>query len=839
MYIEEKRAHAPFPILLFFGTVAPPVCQCRNNSYTEVRFAAQSWESNYVSVWLLQILLSELLQVPTTVEKGHEGNEMDFYFPGGGAYEGGSGGDYFYGELVTASHVKDCRTVLATDGSSDEYTPCFHVIPEVWWTDRFGDRSSLPGAEPARALGALGYQSFYATKMTITRDPSLVSYLGLQGSEGKATPASRRKLAETFKRPVTFAQYCQEISSTNCTTPDDTAARPPNANTTEEEGSAYFVPNVYTGHFRYTDQNNCTLNPNTCTGFFADFPCGWASFAQQQLYHNGIALESSHPTDEARGYNGKEMRQLYAAANATKSNLMVYWFDIGTLFHTYLGTDVEPTRIVFPEPTQACLDHRIDPSQRCGFADGSTPQEDLVGDPLGKCAATTTPLKKVMGTALKDISYDKDTPEALWSPAYEVIQNFQISSQQLGQIIQQWVIRVREQNNQQNNESEIDLSGLLALREVTCEWAVEHLDLLESFVPESHPRILQGEDVAGSVLFTMALVVGSLGFLLVVLFGVVTVVKRNATALYYAQPQFIALFLLGLGFVSVGSILMATPPTDVSCVAIAWMINIGYAIHLVPLLVRINAINNLAVVGKQMQRVRLKLGRLKRVTSVIVMVVGAYLVVWMVIDRPAETFQFEVTETVTENGETVITSFDYCGSSFVWYYISYAWRALLILPATMIAFMSLQVLEDLNDTRQMSRVLLLHTITLIVVSTMSGLMDDRSTLMGWESLVMSLDVLLSIVVYILPKFVKSGEVMQDEPLPDVFVGTTIAVIEVVGFTAWSSVREPVLVFQFLEEWYECMDSVAEKYHIFKVSRTCWFSLRLFFIVPDGGSMSSI
>lgn len=35
--------------------------------YTEVRIAGQDWESNYMSAWLLQIILSELLEVPTTV----------------------------------------------------------------------------------------------------------------------------------------------------------------------------------------------------------------------------------------------------------------------------------------------------------------------------------------------------------------------------------------------------------------------------------------------------------------------------------------------------------------------------------------------------------------------------------------------------------------------------------------------------------------------------------------------------------------------------------------------------------------------------------------------------
>ena len=42
------------------------------------------------------------------------------------------------------------------------------------------------------------------------------------------------------------------------------------------------------------------------------------------------------------------------------------------------------------------------------------------------------------------------------------------------------------------------------------------------------------------------------------------------------------------------------------------------------------------------------------------------------------------------------------------------------------------------------------------------------------------------------------------------------VSDVVGFSAWSSVREPVHVFKLLETLYETFDQVAEKHKVFKV-----------------------
>ena len=42
---------------------------CRHSAfdYTEVRIAGQNWDSNFISAWILQIILSELLEVPASV----------------------------------------------------------------------------------------------------------------------------------------------------------------------------------------------------------------------------------------------------------------------------------------------------------------------------------------------------------------------------------------------------------------------------------------------------------------------------------------------------------------------------------------------------------------------------------------------------------------------------------------------------------------------------------------------------------------------------------------------------------------------------------------------------
>ena len=74
---------------------------------------------------------------------------------------------------------------------------------------------------------------------------------------------NRAKLAETFKRPTTWVEYCEEVSIDNCTTPDIFATEYPDT----DSAAKYFADGKYTGYFRLLPENNCTNFPETCTGY--------------------------------------------------------------------------------------------------------------------------------------------------------------------------------------------------------------------------------------------------------------------------------------------------------------------------------------------------------------------------------------------------------------------------------------------------------------------------------------------------------------------------------------------------------------------------------------------
>jgi hypothetical protein len=73
-----------------------------------------------------------------------------------------------------------------------------------------------------------------------------------------------------------------------------------------------------------------------------------------------------------------------------------------------------------------------------------------------------------------------------------------------------------------------------------------------------------------------------------------------------------------------------------------------------------------------------------------------------------------------------------------------------------------------------------------------------------------------------PTHDNSGEVSKKakstrKPLADLFLETTVLYADIVGFTAWSSVREPFQVFTLLETLFSEFDKIANKRKIFKVS----------------------
>jgi hypothetical protein len=114
---------------------------CRLSSdhieYMEIRIQAEDWESIVYEAWILQVVLSELLNVPTTIETGSFDGSLNFYHPEAPFQYGSTVVDTtFDAALHQAYAVQDCRRLIQQqqqhNNNHAEYIPCAHILPERW-----------------------------------------------------------------------------------------------------------------------------------------------------------------------------------------------------------------------------------------------------------------------------------------------------------------------------------------------------------------------------------------------------------------------------------------------------------------------------------------------------------------------------------------------------------------------------------------------------------------------------------------------------------------------------------------------------------------------------------
>lgn len=213
-------------------------------------------------------------------------------------------------ELLVEAHKRDGNC-----NSSNK--SCAHIIPEVWgglnqeMLDALRD-GSLVTEESNGMVGSIG---IYIPLFTAKRDATLLHYIGLQNK-------TREELATRFKTPTNWRDYCLLVSSDNCTNADNTSRRLP---TTLEEEESFFVEDLYDGYFRIAESNNCTSN-SACVGHIVAPPCTWTTYLESQMYWNNISLASGGTSNPNRGFTYSQMIEIWKAADATKSDVIFWWW---------------------------------------------------------------------------------------------------------------------------------------------------------------------------------------------------------------------------------------------------------------------------------------------------------------------------------------------------------------------------------------------------------------------------------------------------------------------------------------------------------------------------------
>ena len=166
-----------------------------NLNHMEIRIGSQNWESVFFESWILQILLSEILDVPTTIETGLEDKNVNLYDISSRFDYGKSN---LWDGLKNAYEYGDCRLVnnkekqkktnekeeeeiidAMDDGeeevTEDTYQPCCHVIPEVWSGHEatVQELEELGIIEPHTFIGVVGFETWFGKLKGWSEPPSV------------------------------------------------------------------------------------------------------------------------------------------------------------------------------------------------------------------------------------------------------------------------------------------------------------------------------------------------------------------------------------------------------------------------------------------------------------------------------------------------------------------------------------------------------------------------------------------------------------------------------------------------------------------------------------------
>ena len=257
------------------------------------------------------------------------------------------------------------------------------------------------------------------------------------------------------------------------------------------------------------------------------------------------------------------------------------------MYQRFVDTNSEFTLISLPPPKQKCVKKRVTLSQRC--ADDFN---DRIGPPLGSC---DTEFHTVQKLVTKNLYSDiKSGEESKQSPAYEVIKGLGLTELQLGQIFDYW-----EQRNHADHWN-------YDPRDAVCQWVVENLESLELLHPRSYPRVIEEKKSYDTVFFISTLYLSVFVTCTNLIISFLVFWFRRTPVMQFLQPDFLYMLLIGLLMVSIGSIMLATKPTNGSCIAQVWLVTLGYTLELAPLIVKIGAINKLMRAASKMKRIKIE-----------------------------------------------------------------------------------------------------------------------------------------------------------------------------------------------------------------------------------------
>ena len=135
-------------------------------------------------------------------------------------------------------------------------------------------------------------------------------------------------------------------------------------------------------------------------------------------------------------------------------------------------------------------------------------------------------------------------------------------------------------------------------------------------------------------------------------------------------------------------------------------------------------------------------------------------------DPPRRETDYTLTNEVTDLGETIVTVSYHCQSELaLWNYLSGVWHFLFLICATVLAFQMRGLKSKMNETQVLAMMTYSHFV-FVVLRVITFLLEGSDVLSptaleATRSLIYSLDTILAILIYFVPKFLSSESEYDD------------------------------------------------------------------------------
>ena len=181
---------------------------------------------------------------------------------------------------------------------------------------------------------------------------------------------------------------------------------------------------------------------------------------------------------------------------------------------------------------------------------------------------------------------------------------------------------------------------------------------------------------------------------------------------------------------------------------------LGYTLAMVPILIKLSAINKLTRAGLNIKRAEIHHSFFKKVLASTILILLIYLTLWTVIDRPRQEKDYLVNGT---NKITIISVHNGCASrSNLWEIGTLVFEAMLLVAITILTYQSRDVIDSLNESRYLAFMVYSHFLFLVMrimtFALMLSTMITHALASRIVSSLLSLDTLFAICVYFCPKF---------------------------------------------------------------------------------------